>query len=106
MSLTDDEQRALDQIERELRRGDPVLADRLDRAPTREIRAQRVAWARGTMWAGLVLMVAGLAAARGLVSIGAVVCAYGVLIAVVSVGVVWHNRTRPGGRTPNRRTNT
>lgn len=106
MSLNDEEQRALDLIERELRRGDPMLADRLDRAPTREMRAQRVAWAHGTLWAGLALMVAGLAAARGLVSIGAVVCVYGVLIVLVSLGVAWHNRTRPAGRTPNRRTTT
>lgn len=104
MSLTDDERRALASIERELRRRDPVLADRLDCAPTREMRQRRVTWAHRTVWAGLALMVVGLAAARGVVSLGAIVCAYGVLIVVVSLGVAVHNRTRSPGRTPGRRT--
>lgn len=103
MSLTDDEQRALELIERELRRGDPVLADRMEGAPTNEQRRRRVILARRGIWTGVAVMLIGLMAAQGIVSLGAVVAGYGVVIVLTSIGVAAYNRTRPARSSPRRR---
>lgn len=105
MSLTNEEQRALDQIERELRRGDPVLADRMETAPTNEQRRRRVIMARRTAWLGAALLMMGLVAAQGILSLGAIVAGYGLVIMLLSFGVAAYNRSRwipPRGPGANR----
>lgn len=87
MSLTNDERRALREIESELRRGDPKLAERMENALTIEQRRRRVVLARRVAWLGASVMFIGLMSARGLLSVGAVVTGYGLVILLISIGV-------------------
>lgn len=103
MSLTNEEQRALELIERELRRRDPVLANRMETAPTTQQRSRRVAMARRTVWLGAALLLIGLVSVQGILSLGAVVAGYGLVIMVLSFGVAAYNRTRPTPPGPVRR---
>jgi hypothetical protein len=97
MSLSNEEQHVLDEIESELRRDDPRLADHLESAPTPGQRHRRFVLARCSLIAGVMLMIVGLGTSRGLVSLGALVAWYGLIIVCLAGGVALHNRNRNAG---------
>lgn len=98
MSMTDDEQQALDLIERGLRRQDPFLADQFATDQALELRRHRMVWGRRTMIVGVVFTLLGLISADGLISLGTVLCGYGLLILTVGIVVTACHRTRTRGR--------
>lgn len=99
MSLTNEERRALERIERELRRADPLLASRMETAPTLQQRRRRVLLARRGAWLGAAVLLIGLVTAQGVLSLGAVIAGYGLVILLVSLGVAAYNRS-PIGPNP------
>lgn len=93
MSLTNDEQDALAVIERGLRRDDPLLAEHFAGAPTVDQRQRRVVWAHRMIVVGAVVTLLGLITADGLMSLGTILCGYGLVIVLIAICVAVHNRT-------------
>ena len=94
MTLSEYEQRALDEIETGCGADDPGLAARLDLTALQTRRRRWVTAARSAAWLGWLVLVIGAGVARGLVSIGAFVACYG-LVMIVAGTVTWiRNRTR------------
>ena len=97
MSLTNDEQHALTVIEQGLRRDDPLLVDRFACAPTVDQQRCRVVWARRMMAVGAVFTFFGLITSSGIISLGAILCCYGMVILVIAFWVVVRNRSLDSG---------
>jgi hypothetical protein len=98
MSLTNDEQHALEMIERGLRHDDPLLADHFAAAPTADQRQRRAVWARRLVAVGATIALLGLIASDGLISLGAILCGYGLVILSVAACVAVRNRTPSNDR--------
>ena len=94
MTLSEYEQRALYEIETGCGADDPGFVARLDLTALQTRRRRLVTAARSAIWLGWLVLIIGAGLARGLLSIGALVACYG-LVMVVAGAVTWiRNRTR------------
>jgi len=90
--LSEHEQRTLWDIETGCCADDPEFARRLDVDAAVHRRSQALWTARATLWVGAILLVMGIATARGVLSIGALVSCYGAVI--LAMGAVSRCRLR------------
>jgi len=97
MTLSEYEQRVLVAIETGCRAEDPGLAARLDLVAAHTRRARTNLFAQCAIWLGSVVFVIGAGTARGPVSAGVVVAAYGVVMIVAGVLGWVRNRTHQAG---------
>jgi Protein of unknown function (DUF3040) len=94
MTLSEQEQRTLHEIETGCCTDDPDFVRRLDFGAASRRRSRALWVARATVWIGWIVLVMGAATARGVLSIGTMLTCYGVVILAVGAG----NRRRL--RTP------
>jgi hypothetical protein len=88
MTLSEDEQNSLDRIEISLAAEDPDFAGRLDIIAMQTSLQRRITVANYGFWFGLVVMMAGTGAARGVLSMGAMAGCYGFLLLVWSAATL------------------
>ncbi len=94
MTLSEDEQHKLDEIETFTRSADPRFAANLDLASARR---RRMALSGSAFWFGLVILMVGMSAARGPISIGVLVGSYGLILMVWATVTAQRNRIRRKG---------
>ena len=95
MTLSEDEQHILDEIETLTRSADPGFAANLDLVSARR---RRIALSGSAFWFGLVILMIGMSAARGPISIGVFVASYGLILMVWATVTAQRNRVRRKGR--------
>jgi hypothetical protein len=94
MTLSEHEQRTLDEMETTCRRVDPGFARRLDLAA---VRSRRRFMAHCAIWVGLLALVIGAGSARGVLSAGTIVAGYG-LVLILAGTVGWVRNRGPRAR--------
>ncbi len=94
MSLSDDERDRLREIETLTAAADPQFAHRLDLAAAGRRRRRARVTCRALLTLGAWLMLTGLGAARGWISLGTVVFAFGLALVVWSAVTANDLRTR------------
>jgi hypothetical protein len=82
MALSDDEQSRLDELGVFTQAADPSFAARLGTATVERWERRQVALAWSASLLGILAMLSGFSAARGLISIGSIIVLYGFLVAV------------------------
>lgn len=95
MTLSEYERRVLLEIEAGCRAEDPELEMRLDLAAASARRARAAFLARCAIWLGSGLFLVGAGTARGTISTGAVVAAFGLIMVVAGLLAWVSNRTHP-----------
>ncbi len=107
MTLSEDEQHILDEIETFTRSADPGFAANLNLVAAQARRRKRLALSRYGFWLGFVILMVGAGSARGPISAGVLVACYGLtLIVWATVIIVWatviaqRNRVRRERRPP------
>jgi steroid 5-alpha reductase family enzyme len=80
MALSDDEQDRLDQLEMFTQAADPSFAANIGTAAVARWEQRQAVFALSASLLGILAMLAGVSAARGLISIGTVVALYGFLL--------------------------
>lgn len=89
MALSDDEQRLLDEIERELQRADQEFPESVTH---HDHRRRRLVAAGAVMTLGLVILLTGLVLARGSLAVGVIIGIVGLLTMTGAAALV----IRPG----------
>ena len=92
MSLSRDEESRLGEIEAFTRVLDPDFASRLNLEAALRQRDRRVVLCWCGAWVGSVMMLSGAGAARGLISIGAIVSIYGSILLLSSLWAAFRHR--------------
>ena len=88
MTLSEDEQHILDEIETLTRSADPGFAANLNLVAAQARRRKRLALSRYGFWLGFVILMVGAGSARGPISAGVLVACYGLTL------MVWGNGHR------------
>ncbi|HEY5113984.1 MAG TPA: DUF3040 domain-containing protein [Nakamurella sp.] len=88
----------LHEIETFTQSADPGFAANLDLVTAQELRRRRMAMSGSGFWFGLVILIVGLAAARGPISVGVLVACYGLILMVWATVTAQRNRVRRKGR--------
>lgn len=92
MTLSEDEQGRLDEIESCTRSADPVFAAGLDLPAAQRRRRQRVLLSQCGFWIGALTVIIGAGAANGMISVGTFVGCYGFIIIVWATVTVLRDR--------------
>jgi len=100
MTLSEDEQHLLDEIETFTRSADPGFAANLNLVAAQARRRTRLALSRYGFWFGFVILMVGAGSARGPISAGVLVACYGLTLMVWATVVAQRNRVRRERRPP------
>jgi hypothetical protein len=103
MALSDDEQDRLNELETFTQAADPGFADSLGGAAADRWQLRQSAFAWSASLLGILAMLAGLGAARGLISIGTIVICYGFLLTAWGAGTAVQILKRKMARTSKTR---
>lgn len=93
MTLSEDEQGRLDEIESCTRSADPVFAASLDLPAAQRRGRQRVLLSQCGFWVGPLILIIGAGAAYGMISVGTFVGCYGFIIIVWASVTVLRDRS-------------
>jgi hypothetical protein len=93
MTLSEDEQNSLDEIETSFHSDDPDFATSLDVVAVQRSLRRRIRLAGYGFWLGMVVMMLGVAVAKGALSIGTIVGCYGFIVLVWSAATILRCRS-------------
>jgi Protein of unknown function (DUF3040) len=100
MTLSEDEQHILDEIETFTWSADPGFAANLNLVAAQARRRKRLALSRCGFWLGFVVLMVGAGSARGPISAGVLVACYGLTLMVWATVIAQRNRVRRERRPP------
>ena len=101
MTLSEDEQRILDEIETFTRSVDPGFVSNLNLVAAQARRRKRLTLSHCGFWSGFVILMVGAGSARGPISAGILVACYGLTLMVWAAVVAQRNRVRRARRPPD-----
>lgn len=93
MTLSEDEQGILDEIESRTRSADPVFAASLDLTSAQRRRKHRVLMSQCGFWIGGLTVIIGVGAANGMISVGTFVACYGFIIVLWAIVTTLQDRS-------------